>query len=83
MSRPVVKPSRRQLEVVRLVAKGWTNVAIAGRLDCSTTNVDTLIRTAMCNTNTSNRLELGVACADNGWLVDVPATSADAGAVTK
>ncbi len=59
-------PSRRQLEIIQLVARGLRNKEIAKRLSVSETTVKTHLRSIFKKVSVSGRIELAIWARENG-----------------
>jgi DNA-binding NarL/FixJ family response regulator len=62
--------SRRELEVLRLLAEGLTNREIAARLVLSTRTVDMHVRNILTKLRSHTRTEAAARAADLGLLGD-------------
>jgi DNA-binding CsgD family transcriptional regulator len=60
--------SRREIEVLRMVAQGLTNREIAARLVLSTRTVDMHVRNILCKLRSHTRTEAAARAADLGLL---------------
>jgi len=62
------RPSDRELEVIRLVMAGSTNVEIATALDLSEKTVESHLRRLFDRYGLMSRTELAVIAIDEGWV---------------
>ena len=62
------QPSRRELEVIGLVRRGYTNERIAERLGLSVKTVESHLRRLYTRYATTNRAELAMLAATQGWV---------------
>lgn len=59
----------REIEVVRLVAEGYTNRQIAARLHLSTRTVQSHVKAALKKTGSANRVQLAVYAVRAGVVL--------------
>jgi DNA-binding NarL/FixJ family response regulator len=67
---PAVELSERETEVVRLIALGYSNKEIAGRLNVSIKTVETYKTRSMEKLNMRSRVDIVQYAARRGWLVE-------------
>lgn len=67
---PHAELSDRESEVVRLIARGYSNKEIAGRLEVSVKTVETYKARSMEKLKTRSRVELVQYATRRGWLTD-------------
>ncbi|MCP4662014.1 MAG: response regulator transcription factor [bacterium] len=65
---PTPEPlTRRQMEILRLVAKGLSNQQIAGKIGVSVATVVTHVRNVFTKLGVTNRVEATLYALDQGW----------------
>ncbi len=65
---PSIKLTRRELDVIRLLAQGKSNQEIAGTLEVSQRTIESHISNMLNKTNLHNRTELARWAIEQGWL---------------
>ncbi len=66
-------PSKREVEVVRLVADGLSSDQVASRLGVSTRTVDTHLARMYERCDVASRTQLVTHALSKGWIVELPA----------
>ena len=61
-------PTRRELEILELIAKGWTNAHIAKALNIAERTVAFHVESLLAKLSASNRTEAVVEAIRRGWL---------------
>lgn len=64
----IEKPTRRQLEIVTLLADGLTHKEIAVKLGSTPNAVEIAIRRARRTTDTENGVQLVAVALREGWI---------------
>ena len=67
---PVLTPTAREVEVLRLIARGYSNKEIAARLDLSVKTVETHKANAMQKLGMRTRIQVVEYAVLQGWLED-------------